>query len=277
MATPSPETETHTGASAAVDSDEDAVWYTFFNEREKREYYYNPQTEKSTWILPNGARRHVSKEGKFVTANDEAVRSLDFGEEEEEDAHSAIVLRASFVAKVLLWMFILNLVFSFVMPSTDTKVLPEVAKEAKRPASSPTAQVKKTVVPTEELKKAAKVEAQKKKEVKKKETAKEKKERLAKETERLEHHSNMTSVLAIEQLTENIESAIKSGEILMKKIMDDAWSAGMAIRSTPSEEVEVEKVIPCKAPFSYVFKKECRNRKGATFDAENFAESLVME
>lgn len=46
-----------------------SVWYAFFSESDKREYYYNPYTRMSTWILPDGARCHVSKEGNFIETN----------------------------------------------------------------------------------------------------------------------------------------------------------------------------------------------------------------
>ncbi|GAX27541.1 hypothetical protein FisN_13Hh376 [Fistulifera solaris] len=39
------------------DEAEDESWYVFYSERQQREYYYNPISSRSTWVLPAGARR----------------------------------------------------------------------------------------------------------------------------------------------------------------------------------------------------------------------------
>lgn len=52
MATPVP-FETSVASSAIPEE----TWYAFYSENEKREYYFNPITRVSTWILPAGARR----------------------------------------------------------------------------------------------------------------------------------------------------------------------------------------------------------------------------
>jgi hypothetical protein len=36
---------------------EEESWYVFYSERQQREYYYNPNSGRSTWVLPAGARR----------------------------------------------------------------------------------------------------------------------------------------------------------------------------------------------------------------------------
>ncbi|GAX27085.1 hypothetical protein FisN_13Lh376 [Fistulifera solaris] len=38
------------------EADEES-WYVFYSERQQREYYYNPDSDRSTWVLPAGGRR----------------------------------------------------------------------------------------------------------------------------------------------------------------------------------------------------------------------------
>jgi len=46
------------------------TWYTFFSERENREYYYEPTSGVATWVLPAGARRHDDEEEDEMMAVD---------------------------------------------------------------------------------------------------------------------------------------------------------------------------------------------------------------
>ena len=43
--------------SPGNDEDEYSCWYAFYSESQKREYYFNPDTGISTWVLPAGGRR----------------------------------------------------------------------------------------------------------------------------------------------------------------------------------------------------------------------------
>lgn len=45
------------GTTNEVVEDHSSCWYAFYSEHQKREYYYNPESGRSTWVLPAGARR----------------------------------------------------------------------------------------------------------------------------------------------------------------------------------------------------------------------------
>jgi hypothetical protein len=45
-----------------------ATWYIFYSDKENREYYYQPQTNTASWVLPKGAR---------ISPNDDTDNTLD--------------------------------------------------------------------------------------------------------------------------------------------------------------------------------------------------------
>lgn len=280
--------------NSPTSDEDDTVWYTFFSEREKREYYYDPLSRKATWILPDGARRRVAE------GTDESFPLVVEEEEDEDDEHrESWILRLIFLlAKLPLLLFIFIVIFSYLGPHRSEVNLQNSTTVAVEPAivttkafdhgsvvdllnlQRPPAEHKKKeevppVKPTvqKEIKKEIKKETpQEKPKDPKKQMKKEKKDPPKRQQKIVEESTtNGTSVLALEQLTERIESALKSGENLMKRILSDAWAAGMAIE--PEEPVEEDP--PCKAPFSHIFKAECRNKKKAAFNAEKFAESML--
>ena len=36
-------------------TESNVLWQTFYDENYKREYFYNPETDQTLWILPKGA------------------------------------------------------------------------------------------------------------------------------------------------------------------------------------------------------------------------------
>lgn len=84
----------------------------------------------------------------------------------------------------------------------------------------------------------------------------------------------------VEALAKDIESALKSGEDLMKKIRADASSAGMDLRHGSSGWVATEnrKSSPCITPFAYLFSAECRAAgASAPFDVEKLVHEIITE
>jgi hypothetical protein len=56
------------------DQQEDvATWYIFYSDKENREYYYQPQTNTASWVLPKGAR---------ISPNDDTDNTLEDTNEE---------------------------------------------------------------------------------------------------------------------------------------------------------------------------------------------------
>lgn len=82
------------------------TWYAVQSEQHGREYYYNPDTKESTWILPDDAHPHPSQAVYNTTDNDDntdmgAASSL---EEEIEDNNDDYMAREAHIAYLPRWI-----------------------------------------------------------------------------------------------------------------------------------------------------------------------------
>ena len=252
-------------------------------------------TRTSCWILPEGARRRAGagvtpeglafgEDGKFtggwkfkalfllflvallarghmwwsVTETPKVIEP-----EPVQDPPPKIVLFVQNITKA-----VKNIVTK---DKSDKDKSGETEKAAKEVKDQP---VKKTDAPKPVAEPASKKEdapekiSKKEKVLKKLQEKKEIKEKEKKAKKKARSQETATEEPA-KHLGLNFTDILAKGENLLKKITSDASSAGMNVGSK-----SVEDAPSCKSPFSYVFNKECRNKKGAAFDAEKFANAL---
>lgn len=113
-------------ASAAIvtptNETEDNCWYAFYSESQKREYYYNPDSGRSTWVLPAGARRSRMVETNSGFTPTAKIRfSFDMFDDnddcDQDDEHSSAdgAFREKSVVKanlIVLGMFFVGMLLS---------------------------------------------------------------------------------------------------------------------------------------------------------------------
>ena len=89
----------------SIKKDETETWYAFYSEREKREYYFEPKSKVTTWILPAGVRSFMNGSSHLKSSSSRATGTL-IQEEHQGPRQMLRTISVLVVAMAMAWVIL---------------------------------------------------------------------------------------------------------------------------------------------------------------------------
>jgi hypothetical protein len=252
-----------------------ATWYIFYSDKENREYYYQPQTNTASWVLPKGARispnddtdntvecedadtnegstPRESGPGFRDDVDDNVIDLTETSSKSFSRRFVALVTGYRFgMALLLLNVFLSSSWIGSVLLSNNNAVLNvDIPETTATPSMAKIAVAAEQRLPTPECIAPVSVPASEEK-----------------EPQSLFGDLFKKPTDATEQVKEAAQAAASKGNEILQRIEGTVESAGYPIvtrNSNANHQLVVEKSVteiqPCRRPLSRLFSKECRQK-----------------
>jgi hypothetical protein len=257
-----------------------ATWYIFYSDKENREYYYQPQTNTASWVLPKGARLSPNddtddtrecedtetnegstpRESGPGFSDDNVIDLVECDETETSKSFSrrflALVTTHRFgIALLLLNVFLSSSWIGSVLLSNNNAVVnnADISEAAATPSMTKIAVAAEQLIleqrlPTPECSAPVSVPPFEEK-----------------EPQSLFGDIFKKPIEAKEQVKEAAQVAASKGNEILQRIEGTVESAGYPIvtRYSNAKHQLIERITnvePCQRPLSRLFSKECRQK-----------------
>lgn len=232
--------ETEVNSSITPDIEKDKTWYVFYSENQKREYYYNPFNQISSWVLPVGA--HRCTDPRMVDTNPgftplysacrhslEELFDSDSDEEDSVQSETGVWKEKSVIKANLI---VQGIFFIGLLLAASCSA---VAKIAYMNSANPRIVLEETKVTESGI--ITKVHNFRESE------SVASSERFTRSRKYKPYHKRWWNfvtgpprALELEQLMQDLESSFEAAEFMLSKIMTDAEHAGIDLGSTQTSD-----------------------------------------